>query len=111
VAGTITGSMVFNIAHPVSPALGSLAPPPMNPCVPASAVKTAITVTSAADAAGVSVSVAAWGLQLRGLPRILGARSSPWLRSVTRYLPHSSATSSEGSRILNSEKRLSSHWR
>lgn len=64
VAGTVSGSMVFNIAHPVSPALGTASPSNFSPCISSSAVNTAITVTSAADAAGVSISVAAWGYQL-----------------------------------------------
>jgi hypothetical protein len=63
VAGTISGSLNFNIQHPVTPSLGNLASPPMAPCIPASAQNTSITVTSAADAGGSNVAVAAWGYQ------------------------------------------------
>jgi hypothetical protein len=62
VAGMVSGSMVFNISHPVTPSLG-IANQSFTPCLPSSAVNTAITVTSAADAAGTNVSVAAWGYQ------------------------------------------------
>jgi hypothetical protein len=63
VANTISGSLVFGVAHPVTPALGNSFLPDLTPCIPANALNTAITVTSAADAAGVSVSVTAWGYQ------------------------------------------------
>lgn len=62
VAGTVSGSLNFNISHPVTPTLGVLSIT-LTPCVPSSAVNTAITVTSAADAAGANVAVSAWGYQ------------------------------------------------
>lgn len=61
-AGTVSGSLNFNISHPVTPALGTLVEA-FNPCVPSSGQNTAITVTSAADAAGTNVAVSAWGFQ------------------------------------------------
>lgn len=60
VAGTVTGSLNFNISHPVTPTLGVLTET-FTPCVPSSAINTTITVTSAADAAGTNVAVSAWG--------------------------------------------------
>lgn len=62
VAGTISGSLNYFIAHSVTPTLGNLNNT-FTPCVPSSAVNTAITVTSAADAAGTNVAVTAWGYQ------------------------------------------------
>jgi hypothetical protein len=62
IANIVTGSMVIPISHPVTPNVGTLSLA-FNPCIPGNAPNTAVTVTSAADAAGTNVAVAAWGYQ------------------------------------------------
>lgn len=63
VTGTISGTLNLAVSHPVTPGLGNLNPS-FNPCIPANGINTAITVTSAADAAGTNVVVTAWGYQV-----------------------------------------------
>lgn len=64
VAGTITGTLNFTqFTAPLASGIGVIEMP-FSPCVPASAVNTAIVVTSAAPGAGGTVSVSAWGYRL-----------------------------------------------
>ncbi len=60
VAGLITSSMVFQLT---SSATGVFRAVPFSPCVPASAVNTAITITTTADGTASAVNVNAWGYQ------------------------------------------------
>jgi hypothetical protein len=60
VAGTVTGSMVFQLA---STAAGNTLVVPFSPCVPASAANTAITTTTTADGTASAVDVNSWGYQ------------------------------------------------
>lgn len=63
VSGTVTGSMNFVQGVGVAPAVGQLNQT-FNPCVPSSAVNTAIVTTSAAPGLGGVIAVTAWGYQL-----------------------------------------------
>lgn len=60
VAGLVTSSMVFQLT---SSAAGVSRSVPMNPCVPASAANTAITITTTADGSASAVNVNSWGYQ------------------------------------------------
>lgn len=63
VTGTITGALNFTQwTAPVASGIG-LTEERFNPCVPSSAVNTAIAVVSAAPGSGGVVSVSAWGYQ------------------------------------------------
>ena len=63
VTGTVTGTLNFTQwTAPLASGIG-LVEQPFTPCIPASAVNTAIVVTSAAPGAGGVVSVTAWGFQ------------------------------------------------
>jgi hypothetical protein len=61
VAGLIGSSMVFQLT---STAGGVTLPVIFNPCIPASAANTAITVTTTADGTATAVDVNAWGYRL-----------------------------------------------
>lgn len=61
VAGLVGSSMVFQASS--SAAGGTVARETFNPCVPASAVNTAITVTTTADGTATAVNVNSWGYQ------------------------------------------------
>jgi hypothetical protein len=61
IAGTITSSMVFQLA---SSAGGSFLTQAFSPCIPASALNTAITITTTADGTASAVDVNSWGFQL-----------------------------------------------
>ena len=60
VANTITGSMTFELNSSVA---GSNLSENFNPCIPASAVNTAITTTTTADGTATAVAVNSWGFQ------------------------------------------------
>lgn len=60
VAGLITSSQVYELA---STASGNQLSEHMYPCIPASAVNTAITITTTADASASAVAVNSWGYQ------------------------------------------------
>ncbi len=60
VAGLITSSMVFQLT---SSATGVFRSMPFSPCIPSSAVNTAITITTTADGSASAVNVNAWGYQ------------------------------------------------
>jgi hypothetical protein len=67
VTGTLGGTLSYT--HWTGPVAGGggvgiVEPPIGDNCIPASAINTAITVTSAAPGAGGVVSVSAWGFQL-----------------------------------------------
>lgn len=62
VAGLIGSSQVYQGSS--SAAGGSVAKQTFNPCIPASAVNTAITVTTTADGTATAVDVNSWGFQL-----------------------------------------------
>lgn len=61
VAGLVTSSMVWYLA---SSAAGNTLTVQFNPPIPASAVNTAITVTTTADGSASNVAVNSWGFQL-----------------------------------------------
>jgi hypothetical protein len=61
---TGTGTMNFTQAIPASPQLGSV-DYSFIPCIPGTAINTAIAVNSIAPGSGGIVSVTAWGFQLR----------------------------------------------
>lgn len=61
VAGLTGSSQVYQASS--SAAGGSVASANFNPCIPASAVDTAITVTTTADSTATAVDVNAWGYQ------------------------------------------------
>jgi hypothetical protein len=62
VAGLIGSSQVYQL--PVSATAGQLlATQTFNPCIPSSAVNTAITVTTTADGTATAVDVNSWGFQ------------------------------------------------
>lgn len=64
VANTITGTLNFTQwTAPLATGIGTTEET-FNPCVPASAVTTAIVITSAAPGSGGTVSVTAWGYQM-----------------------------------------------
>ena len=60
VAGTITGSLVFELNSSVA---GSNLSENFSPCIPASAADTAITTTTTADGTASAVAVNSWGYQ------------------------------------------------
>ncbi len=60
IAGLITGNMTLQLASTVS---GNTVTIPFSPCVPSSAVNTAITTTTTADGSASNVSVNSWGYQ------------------------------------------------
>jgi hypothetical protein len=60
IAGLVTNSMVIQMA---SAAAGNTVVVPFDPCVPASAANTSITVTTTADASASAVDVNSWGYQ------------------------------------------------
>lgn len=60
IAGTVTASLVYQLA---SSASGNTLSRTFTPCIPASAVNTAITVTTTADGTASAVSVNSWGYQ------------------------------------------------
>ena len=60
IAGLITSSMVLQLA---SSATGTTLVAPFNPCIPASAANTAITITTTADGTATAVGVNSWGYQ------------------------------------------------
>lgn len=60
IAGTVTSSMVYQLA---STATGVTLSRTFTPCIPASAVNTAITITTTADGTASAVSVNSWGYQ------------------------------------------------
>lgn len=62
VTGTVTGTLNFEMGTGVSPAVVPTIVP-MRPCIPSSALNTAIAVVSAAPGAGGVISVTAWGYQ------------------------------------------------
>lgn len=59
IAGLITSSMVYQVA---SSASGNTVGQTFIPCIPASAVNTAITITTTADGTASAVSVNSWGV-------------------------------------------------
>lgn len=61
VAGLVGSSMVYQL--PVSATGGQTFSRSFNPCIPASAVNTAITVTTTADGTATAVDVNSWGFQ------------------------------------------------
>lgn len=63
VTGPVTGTLNFEMGTGVSPAVVHTTQT-FNPCVPSSAVNTAIAVVSAAPGTGGVISVTAWGFQL-----------------------------------------------
>ena len=63
VAGLVGSSQVYQV--PVNSAAGAIvATQNFNPCIPASAANTAITVTTTADGTATAVDVNSWGYQL-----------------------------------------------
>lgn len=60
IAGLVGSSMVFQLT---SSATGAFRSMPFTPCIPASAVNTAITVTTTADGTASAVNVNSWGYQ------------------------------------------------
>jgi hypothetical protein len=60
IAGTITGSFVFELNSSVA---GTNISENFSPCVPASAANTAITTTTTADGTASAVAVNSWGYQ------------------------------------------------
>ncbi len=60
IAGTITSSLVYYAA---SSATGTNLTQTFTPCIPGSAVNTAITVTTTADGTASNVAVNSWGFQ------------------------------------------------
>jgi len=60
IAGIKTSSMVYQLA---STASGAFLTQTFTPCIPASAVNTAITITTTADGTATAVSVNSWGFQ------------------------------------------------
>ena len=60
VAGLVTSSMVYQLA---SSATGVTLNKTYTPCIPASAVNTAITITTTADGTASAVNVNSWGYQ------------------------------------------------
>jgi hypothetical protein len=60
IAGLVGSSMVYQLT---ATATGSEVGKSFQPCIPASAVNTAITVTTTADGSASSVAVNAWGYQ------------------------------------------------
>lgn len=61
VAGLIGSSMVFQLFSTVT---GANLVIPFNPCIPASAANTAITITTTADGTATAVNVNSWGYRL-----------------------------------------------
>lgn len=61
IAGTVSGSLVYQLS---SSAAGVTLSRAFTPCIPASAVNTAITITTTADGTATAVDVNAWGFQL-----------------------------------------------
>lgn len=61
IAGLITASMVYQLA---SSATGVTSGQTFTPCIPASALNTAITITTTADGSASAVDVNSWGYQL-----------------------------------------------
>lgn len=65
VTGTITGTLNFiQAVAAVTNGTSVLSPPAFTPCIPGSAVNTAIVVTSAAAGTGGNTAVSTWGFQL-----------------------------------------------
>lgn len=62
IAGLVGSSQVYQGSS--SAAGGTVASAAFNPCIPASAVNTAITITTTADASATAVNVNSWGFQL-----------------------------------------------
>lgn len=62
VAGIKGGPQTYQLAAAATPAAGYLSQT-FSPCLPSSAINTAITVTTTADATGTAVDVNAWGFQ------------------------------------------------
>ena len=62
VAGLKGGSQAYQLAAGATPAAGFLSQS-FNPCLPSSAINTAISVTTTADATGTAIDVNAWGFQ------------------------------------------------
>ena len=60
IANTITASLVYELA---STANGTTLAQNFTPCIPASAVNTAITITTTADGTASAVAVNSWGYQ------------------------------------------------
>lgn len=60
IAGLITSSMIYHMA---STASGNTVGQTFTPCIPASAVNTAITITTTADGTATAVDVNSWGFQ------------------------------------------------
>ena len=60
VAGTVTGSLVFELNSSVS---GTNISENFSPCIPASAADTAITTTTTSDGTASAVAVNSWGFQ------------------------------------------------
>lgn len=60
IAGTITASLVYELA---STASGNSVTQTFTPCIPASAANTAITITTTADGTASAVAVNSWGYQ------------------------------------------------
>lgn len=60
VAGLKGGSQTYQLAAGATPAAGYLSQT-FSPCIPSSAINTAISVTTTADATGAAVDVNAWG--------------------------------------------------
>lgn len=63
VTGTISGALNYVQGVGLAPAVGNLTQS-FSPCIPGSAINTALSVTSAAGGAGGVVAVTAWGYQL-----------------------------------------------
>lgn len=62
VAGLKGGSQTYQLAAAATPAAGYLSQT-FSPCLPGSAINTAISVTTTADATGTAIDVNAWGFQ------------------------------------------------
>ena len=60
IAGTVTGSMIFQLT---SSTTGASTGTTFSPCIPASAANTTITVTTTADGSASAVDVQSWGFQ------------------------------------------------
>lgn len=60
IAGLITNSMIYQLT---ATAAGSSVGQTFTPCIPASAVNTAITITTTADGSATAVNVNSWGFQ------------------------------------------------
>lgn len=60
IAGLITGSMTYQLT---ATATGNTLAVPFTPCIPASAINTAITTTTTADGSASAVDVNSWGFQ------------------------------------------------